>query len=113
MKRDMDLIKRIMLEIESGSFSNTIQGYEEQQVLYHVKLLIDAKFLNGKYYDDISTSKPSIAGVIVRDLTWQGHDFLDILKDDSKFKTIKDLGKSLSLEAIKLALNQAIQNILT
>ncbi len=112
VKRDMDLIKKIMLEIQSESFNNTIQGYEEQQVLYHVKLLINANFVDGRCYDDNSTPKPSIVGVIVRDLTWQGHDFLDVLKDDSKFNTIKDLGKSLSLEAIKSALNQVIQNIL-
>lgn len=111
MKRDMELIKNIMLEIEAGTFKNLIEDYEEQQVLYHVKLLLDAKLISGKYYNDKLSKEYGV--ILSPSLTWQGHDFIDILRDDSKFKVLKDLGKNLSLDTIKTGINQIIQNAMT
>ncbi len=105
----MDLIKAIMLKIEDGTFNNKIDGYEEVDVFYQLKLLIDANLIEGRYYYDSEGSKRVVGAVTVNDLTWEGHNFLEILKDDNKFKILKDLAKSISIDTLKLVINQAIQ----
>ncbi len=105
----MDLIKAITLKIENETFNNEIDGYAQKDVFYQLKLLIDANFIAGKYYYDSEGSKRFVNGAIVNDLTWEGHNLLDILKDDNKFKVIKDLAKNLSMDTLKFVLNQAIQ----
>lgn len=105
----MDLIKAVMLKIEEDTFNNQIDGYSENEVFYQLKLLIDANLIEGKYYYDSEGSKRVVCAVIANDLTWEGHNFLEILKDDNKFKILKNLAKSISIDTLKLVINQAIQ----
>lgn len=104
MKRDMELIKKIMLNIENDEPTFEIQGYEKNSIFFHQKLLIDAGYLEGKYLLD--GSRP--VDVNITNITYHGYDFLDILKDDDKFKVLKDLGKQLSLEVLKTLIIKAI-----
>ncbi len=48
MKRDMELIKIIMLNIENDQPNLAIQGYEEKNILFHKKLLIDVRYTQPK-----------------------------------------------------------------
>ncbi|OQX57526.1 MAG: hypothetical protein B5M52_07195 [Helicobacteraceae bacterium 4484_230] len=113
MKRNMDLIKEIMLAIENDDFKAEIEGYNEQEVLFHKKLLIDAGYLNGITHNDTSAARPTVAAAFIKDITWEGYDFLELLKDDEKFAFLKDIGKKLSLEALKSATKIAITTALT
>jgi len=61
----------------------------------------------------VDTKKSEIVAAIVNDLTWQGHDFLDVLRDDTQFNILKDLGKKLSLESIKTTLDEAVKIAMT
>jgi len=108
MKRNMDLIKEIMLKVEEESSVYKINGYSKEEINYHTKLLIDSEFIEGKYHYNRQTAKRFVDRVIIHDVTMSGYDFLDILNDDNKFKIIKDLGKNLSMEAIKISMKQAI-----
>ncbi|MCF6156804.1 MAG: DUF2513 domain-containing protein [Candidatus Brocadia sp.] len=47
MKRDMDLVRQILLAIEAHKdmkqkIKLEIEGYSEEQIMYHVKILADA-----------------------------------------------------------------------
>ena len=106
----MNLIKAIMLKIEEDTFNNQIYGYAEKDIFYQLKLLMDANLIEGKYYYDSENSKRVVGAVVVNDLTWEGHNFLEILKDDNKFKIIKDLAKSISMDTLKSVINQVIQS---
>lgn len=108
----MDLIKAVMLKIEEDTFNNKIDGYSEKEVFYQLKLLIDANLIEGKYYFDSEGRKRVVGAVTVNDLTWEGHNFLEILKDASKFKVLKDLTKNISVETLKLVVNQVIQGVI-
>lgn len=101
MKRDMDLIRKIMLKIENDEEYSDIQGYEKNNILFHQKLLIDAGYLEGKYIDG-SGSIPIDVKII--NITYSGYDFLELLKDDNKFTVLKNLGKFVSAEMLKNAL---------
>ena len=53
MKRDLDLIRSIMLEIESIPPNQQmnrcdVEGYNQETILSHIDLLVDAGMVNGK-----------------------------------------------------------------
>jgi len=79
MKRDMDLIRKILQRIEADQDLN-LDDYSTEEICYHVALLKDAGFLEAF----LSTGESGdITGVSVTRLTWQGHDFLDATRDDT------------------------------
>ena len=104
----MELIKDIMLKVEEDNVGSEINGYTEQEVLFHQKLLIDADFLQGKVHTSLETSRGKIDFVMIKEITWQGYDFLEILKDDKKFEYIKDIARKMPLEVLKSGIKSAI-----
>lgn len=86
MKRDMDLIRELLVAIEDNpklDGSNWILFYDPKElgienhtakeVAYHLNLLIEAGFVRGKVSADLM---PELAR-----LTWDGHEFLANIKD--------------------------------
>lgn len=85
MKRDMDLIRAILQRIESGEGVTPeqpieIDGHTELEISYHVALLKDADFIEATIQGD---NFEAVAFVHVDRLTWQGHEFLDLSRDDT------------------------------
>lgn len=98
MKRDMDLIRSLLLEIEGGrvSFSTLSKetadtlGLDPQEALsreeaealeYHLDLLREAGFaefieLSGGYWQ-------------VERITWKGHEFIDSIRDPEIWRQTK------------------------
>jgi len=47
MKRDMELVRKILLETEARSWSQSddpveVKGYSAEQIAYHIKIMFDA-----------------------------------------------------------------------
>ena len=92
MKRDMDLVRLILLKIEEEYKSTalinlSIDGYDMDTVAYHCKILYEAGF--------VSNYNASYAGnelyiFSVGALTWEGNDYLDLVRDNSLWKKTKD-----------------------
>jgi hypothetical protein len=103
MKRDMDLIRKILAMIEDSEDAHgfqpgtiTVEGYSPPLVNFHVLLLCDAGLVDGN---------PDIHPPRVRRLTWEGCEFLDAYRDDTFWNNAKSLViekiGSLSYEALK------------
>lgn len=127
MKRDMDLVRSLLLRIEA--LSPTDQNAPVQQIYslntreaplrmgdedpaelhYHMRLLADAGYL------DLAQTQFA-EGFNFRGLTWKGHDFLDSVRDDElwrktkqgalaaggfTFELLADLAKGFAKEQIK------------
>ena len=84
MKRNMDLARQILLEIEKQPFTNAyiefnnIGDYTTEEISYHVMILGEAELLVpvhtfGTYWE---TTR----------LTWEGHEFLAAARDDTRWK---------------------------
>ena len=73
MRRDMELVRKILeqLESDSSTFPIAIDGYESNVTFYHVRLLNDAGFVT------IHEQRPLPD---YTRLTWHGHDYLDELR---------------------------------
>jgi len=114
MKRDMDLVRLILLEIEdkyrsTAIFNLAIDGYDTETVAYHCKILNDADLISdykAQYADN------EIYFFVVGSLTWDGNDFLEKIRDNSQWKKVKDTinqkGLPLVIETIKSVANAFI-----
>ncbi len=86
MKRDMDLLRELLLKLESfpkepGAIYGfagdgpevAVDGASPDQIIYHLELLSEAGFIES----------PGLAGreILFKRLTWSGHDFLDSVRD--------------------------------
>ena len=90
MKRDMDLIRAMLLAIEaetSGWAPNELEipGYTQEQIKYHAVLLGEAGLAD---VCDITTGDCPAA--IVNRLTWAGHEFLDASRENQIWNQAKD-----------------------
>ncbi len=91
MKRDPELIRNIMLEVEKvppGKHVTALSfdDIDNQTIIQHVVLLIEAGLLSGNFTKVISGP----AGFRITGLTWFGHDFVDAVREHSIWKVIKD-----------------------
>lgn len=110
MKRDPELIRALLLKLEalplrSGAIAHiradddevAIEGYDPDQIDYHLRQLQGAGFL------DDGGLHP-MRGIGFRSLTWQGHDFVDTVRDPeiwSKTKQGADAIRGWSIDTLK------------
>jgi hypothetical protein len=90
MKRDMDLVRKILLEIERQPFTHgkitlEIEGYSREEISYHVLLLSEANLIEAEVSARASAEYKPIR------LTWQGHEFLESVRDEARWNKLKDI----------------------
>ena len=95
MKRDMDLIRELLLKLEalpmrSGGIMTitpdaeeiAVPGYDHNQIGYHLSQIRRAGLI------DEGGAHPMV-GIGFRSLTWAGHDFLDSVRDPKIWEKTK------------------------
>lgn len=113
MKRDMDLIRAILLGVEKstspGGSRIELPGHSREDLYYNAQLaqeagLIDARFL------------PNSDEFHVLRLTYAGHEFLDAARNDTLWvkakETVTKNTGTLTLEGMKIALSTLIKHAL-
>ena len=107
MKRDMDLIRLILLEIENSEPYEILRldlcGYQDKEVNYHLELLISAGLVEG----EMNYAGGMRASPLVR-LAWPGHDFLDSIRSESIWARTKELLKNKGVQTVSFELLKAI-----
>ena len=83
MRRDMDLIRLLLLEAE-GEEEVDLSSYTSHQVLYHTYLLIQSGLAEGNALPD----ENEILDAFILPLTWAGHDFLDTARNQMVWKRL-------------------------
>lgn len=91
MKRDLDLIRKILLwmeEKEHAFIGGEVQldGYSEEQIGFHVYLIGEAGL--AKVVDGTNLGSPSPEATPLH-LTWEGYEFIAAAKDDSLWNKAK------------------------
>ena len=106
MKRDMELIRTILLQIEEkggdprGGVELDFPDHPEEVVSHHVLLLQEAGLIDAF---DLTTR----AGFRMhpKRLTWEGHEFLDAARNDTIWnkaqKMVKEKGGAIPFEILK------------
>lgn len=93
MKRDMDLVRHILLEVESADDDVQLQeltcgDWTLEMVGYHVELMCNHDLVDGVVH---RTGSGRVGGGFVRALTWDGCDYLDAIRDDGVWAKTKKL----------------------
>ncbi len=113
MKRDMDLIRKILLAIEAeeggyASYPLEIEGYSDTQVGYHAYLMIDAGLVDGTIRDFCEDDEdegeeggPSAPWGRISHLTFAGHDFLDAARDETRWRKARVVAGEVTLGVLK------------
>jgi hypothetical protein len=113
MKRDMNLIRLLLLETEGEDPKPDLSPYNEDQRLHHSALLIEAGLVHGEIILD-GNGQPG-ATVILR-LTWAGHEFLDAARNDTIWhkagERIKKSGVDVTIPLLQELLKQLLKQSL-
>ena len=103
MKRDMDLIRRILLYAEENIgggdthlnvTTEDIKAESRKQLYGHIKLLSDSGYLDG--------AAGAIGAVGMRGVTMSGHDLLDQVRDPEIWAATKDTARKAGGFSISL-----------
>jgi DNA-binding transcriptional ArsR family regulator len=96
MNRDMDLVRNLLLEIEASEkpvlyigdllSADRVDGANQPTIELHLKLLIEAGLIDANQKQGIST----VGRWYVRRLTWDGHEFLDTIRDPEIWRKTKE-----------------------
>lgn len=116
MKRDWDLIRKILIEVEglgdTRSAVEQIDGTDYEAVSYHIHLMIDAGLVEGQCTQGMDGPLRCYASA----LTWEGHEFLDKIRSATFWNKIKSMVREKSLpmtfDVIKAAATYAVTAIL-
>jgi len=105
----MELVRKILLIIEAspikrGSITIEIDGYSDEEISYHIQILKEHGIIEAADYN--ATTRYCWRA---KKLTWDGHDYLDAIRDDTRWEKIKawisSAGKILTIETIKQAVD--------
>lgn len=117
MKRDWDLIRRILLKLEEKSdstgflYSTDIPPFDKEKVAYHYDLLYQAGLINGEPILTIGCKD-----FYAQSLTWQGHELLDKIRNDTFWNKIQSTAREksldLTLDSVKLIAGKLIEMML-
>ena len=92
MKRDIELIRLILLREETGSPPPELASYDAAAIAYNSVLAIEAGLLRGQIYHEGGSpvAIPTVSGI-----TWAGHDFLDATRDPRIWKKARNRALAL------------------
>ena len=121
MKLNHDCVRDLLLYIEENSSytdtihlnSLTLKEYLTDDILYTADKLIEAGFLDCIRLRSLGSSKPDIK---VKSITFEGHKFLDNIRDNKVWSTTKSvLSKftSTSIGIVSDIASQVISNIIS
>lgn len=109
MKRDMELVRKILLRIEGSKpyerlEEMRVEGYSRSSVAYHCELLYQEGYIKELYCVKLD-QMDSPTYFCVQDLTWEGQDFLETIREDTIWdktkSTIKEKGLPMLIGTIK------------
>lgn len=112
MKRDFELIRKILAEIADATAGGpayvlTFPGeYDNKVVFEHVALLIDAGLVEG----NVQRVMTGIHSASIRCLTWAGQDFYEAAAKETlwrkAFSIVQEKGGAMTFDVLKALLSK-------
>jgi hypothetical protein len=109
MRRDLDLIRRILLGQRDGKAENPIEGFDDESVRYHRALLIHTGLAEGRVAKDFTRPTDIPAAVAITDLSWRGHALADAIANEANWERAKRLVAETESEPTIEALERVIR----
>ena len=91
MKRDMDLVRQILLTLsnhESGYAPPhlELEGYNKSQIKYHCLIMGEAGLILAEDHTELGDTSPGASAIR---LTWEGHDFIANAENEENWTQTK------------------------
>lgn len=86
MKRDMDLIRLLLVQVEDVEKPD-LSDYTEDQQNYHKALLVEAGLVHGAIS---GSDNDQIPRAFMFRPTWEGHEFLDAARNEGVWKKVRE-----------------------
>lgn len=106
MRRNMDIVRHILLETEQAesysldSSRMTTEEWDSDEVSYNAEIMVEAGLLDASVSQTLGRRYPE---VLIKRLTWEGHDLLDTIRDDTVWtKTKAKLGETVGTAALEV-----------
>jgi hypothetical protein len=106
MKRDMELVRKILLAVEESDDAHRrgmrpkIDGYEDDMIQVHVGLLWRKGLINA-----LDGSSRDGESYVITGLTWEGYDFIEAARNETTWRkamqVVKEKGGGVTLEIMK------------
>lgn len=92
MKRDMDLVRKILMlmsENDQGpnvKWAELLPDYTKEQIHHHAYLMAEGDLIQAA---DATTLSDRLPMAIPTSITWAGHEFIDSIRDPSLWDAAK------------------------
>jgi hypothetical protein len=115
MKRDMELVRKILLEIENresgyAPHNFEINDYTQEQIRYHAHIMWKGGLIEAIDRTDLSSTSPQ---AIPKSLTWSGHEFLESARNDTVWKkamnTVQEKGGTINIQVLSQLLTSLMK----
>ena len=117
MERNMELIRKILLCIEKNyvdtwldSSELQVNGYDMKTVAYHCSIMQDAGLIS-EYKGHYANNELQDFGV--GHLTWDGHELLDKIKNDTVWNRTKSIVKEKCIPFVLDAVREIATGVTT
>jgi DNA-binding transcriptional ArsR family regulator len=100
----MDLVRNILITIEAdatetlGHLELVIEGRSDEEIAYHLTLLSEAGLVDARVQHFMGGGSAHLA----HRLTWQGHEFLDSVRDPEIWRQTKEGAKKAGASTIEM-----------
>ncbi len=89
MQRNMDLVRMILVRMESNSSGRPppdlgIKGFSPEEIRYHAHIMMQEGLIDA--VNDMASPGPAAVPI---SLTWKGHEFLDLARDQDRWNQAK------------------------
>jgi hypothetical protein len=93
MQRDMDLVRMILTRMEANPSGWAprdfgIKGFSPEEVAYHAHIMMQEGLIEGC---DVTSTESTGPEAVPTTLTWKGHEFLDLARDQERWNQAKAL----------------------
>ena len=91
MQRNMDLVRLILMKMESSPSGWTahdlgIHSFQPAEIGYHAHIMLQEGLIEGADVTHTGSTGPE---AIPLSLTWKGHEFLDLARDQERWNRAK------------------------
>lgn len=111
IRLNIDCIRDILLYIESNTnfekslldvdtLVNSLKNYDADTLYYHIKMISQANLVDKVSFAD---SRP----FFISSLSWEGHEYLDNIRDTKIWTMLKDKTNKLSSISLKVLISLA------
>jgi Hypothetical protein (DUF2513) len=122
MKRDWNIIRAILLNLEASPTPNAalnakkLVPFDEQAAAYNMRLLSEGGYIQAIIRESM-TGDGQIAVAIARSLTSAGHELLDTIRSESVWAKIQDKvrkeGLDMTIDVVLLLGRKIVESMLS